>query len=119
MTKSENAVLSYNFPDSIKFLRPYLAVNYLPGCAGMVGLFSKQKQQKHCCYKEGSRIPLQIENKNFEVQVSQKHFAASESAGGNSNFCVSTAVTPSALGFKSAEKKKKGTREFFFFLHKC
>ena len=28
MTKSENAVLSYNFPDSIKFLRPYLAVNF-------------------------------------------------------------------------------------------
>lgn len=60
MTTSENAVPSYNFPDSIKFLSTYSAVDNLPGCAGM---FSEQKQQKHCCYKLKTKILLKIERR--------------------------------------------------------
>lgn len=52
MTKSENAVPSYDFPGGVKFLSPYSDGDYLPlSCADLVGLFIEQKQQNHLGFK--------------------------------------------------------------------
>lgn len=46
MTKSEDALPSYEFPGGVNFLSPWSAGDYLPlSCAGLVGLFVEQKQQ--------------------------------------------------------------------------
>lgn len=53
MTKSENAVPSYDVPDGVKFLSPYSAGDYLPlSCADLVGLIIEQNLQNHLCFKK-------------------------------------------------------------------